>query len=652
MTDTPGNGTPMETWNEQNSQYVYDFNLKCSFSHGPVFQTGFEQELFKTTVQEAVLSVCRRFPEVLFQIVAQYTGHGEYRVVFGDSFVALLRYWDGRICYFGSSAFDRRQLLNAGCDHAFLESNGEYLLAVKASVAAGTAAKDCVSAGCITATNPVEPSGFPTDRTRVQAVIPVHGSFVLVSDFEGSFHDHRNGGNRLQKVWFAWSNRLELLFQHSVQPHAFTSPIQEALAQGRDCSFLLSDGTVAVWPSDHVRPNHQWESETKSECRFNLVGGSLISNVDAPAVSVTASKKALAVVLKSGRVVLLGCSRCGGKEPEGAAQNGQRFEAVNARRVFPVVFDVYGTCGFGAEVVDPSSGGTTLLFWKSYWDTESESDRVQWIDVDSGLLGDIHQKLAAGVELVDVVSNMYGTFALFRDRSVLPVSEHGLIFWQRNRASASAVSQTPPALEVAAASGAGEGPATEDVVYKRNDWQEAKSDRPSTPPSSSRLLCRPFSCVRRHIDEGGGVRQLVQTQRAFCALLENGSAVSWGVRTFGGGRSRDDNLPCISSGDLFLAADHKTQSLQPKSSKPKTCGTVSRVAATSSSFAAVLGEGGTVVTWGKYFSNDRFGVLGVGVEQVWGGEDTFAAQLRDGRMAIWGDLGAIFIDQFQFSNDF
>ncbi|CAL1150411.1 unnamed protein product [Cladocopium goreaui] len=107
------------------------------------------------------------------------------------------------------------------------------------------------------------------------------------------------------------------------------------------------------------------------------------------------------------------------------------------------------------------------------------------------------------------------------------------------------------------------------------------------------------------------LQQLQNSQRAFCAVFEDGTAMAWGESTSGGDSSK----------------------VQPML-KDVLC-----VQASQNAFAAILANG-RVETWGAPdFGGDSRAVKEQlqHVKQIQSSDDAFAALLEDGRVVSWGD---------------
>eukprot|EP00435_Cladocopium_sp_Y103_P053353 s1750_g17.t1 len=153
-------------------------------------------------------------------------------------------------------------------------------------------------------------------------------------------------------------------------------------------------------------------------------------------------------------------------------------------------------------------------------------------------------------------------------------------------------------------------------------------------------------------DQLKGVQQVQATDRAFAAILADGSVVTWGSRPYGGDSSEvQDQLKGVQQvqateqafaailadgsvvtwGSRYDGGDSSEVQDQLKG--------VQQIQATWFAFAAILADG-SVVTWGsQYDGGDSSEVQDQlkGVQQVQATERAFAAILADGSVVTWGN---------------
>ena len=113
-------------------------------------------------------------------------------------------------------------------------------------------------------------------------------------------------------------------------------------------------------------------------------------------------------------------------------------------------------------------------------------------------------------------------------------------------------------------------------------------------------------------DQLRGVQQIQASERAFAAILEDGSVVTWGRAKYGGDSS---------------AVRDQLKGVQ-------------QIQAAQWAFAAILKDG-SVVTWGeRRFGGDSSAARDQleGVQQIQGTQRAFAAILKDGSVVTWGDV--------------
>ena len=107
------------------------------------------------------------------------------------------------------------------------------------------------------------------------------------------------------------------------------------------------------------------------------------------------------------------------------------------------------------------------------------------------------------------------------------------------------------------------------------------------------------------------VQQIQAADKAFAAILEDGSVVTWGDSHYGGDSS---------------AVQHQLRNVQ-------------QIQAADKAFAAIL-EDGSVVTWGdSHYGGDSSAVQHQlrNVQQIQAADKAFAAILEDGSVVTWGD---------------
>ena len=152
-----------------------------------------------------------------------------------------------------------------------------------------------------------------------------------------------------------------------------------------------------------------------------------------------------------------------------------------------------------------------------------------------------------------------------------------------------------------------------------------------------------------------GVKQVQATERAFAAILADGSVVTWGNPDYGGDSSGvQDQLKGVQQ--LQAAAEAFAAILADGSvvtwGNPDRGGDSSEVQnqlkgvqqlqATAEAFAAILADG-SVVTWGNPDYGDRGGDSSEvqdqlkGVQQLQATAEAFAAILADGSVVTWGN---------------
>ena len=163
------------------------------------------------------------------------------------------------------------------------------------------------------------------------------------------------------------------------------------------------------------------------------------------------------------------------------------------------------------------------------------------------------------------------------------------------------------------------------------------------------VTCRDSSAVP---DKLKGVQQIQATEEAFAAILEDGSAITWGNANFGGDSSAvQDQLKgvqqikatfygafaAILQDGSVVTWGHPDHGGDSSAVQDQLKG-VQQIQATEEAFAAIL-QDGSVVTWGGAdFGGDSSAVQDQlkGVQQIQATEEAFAAILQDGSVVTWG----------------
>ena len=130
-----------------------------------------------------------------------------------------------------------------------------------------------------------------------------------------------------------------------------------------------------------------------------------------------------------------------------------------------------------------------------------------------------------------------------------------------------------------------------------------------------------------------GVKTIYSTNRAFAALKEDGSVITWGSNSMGG------NTVVINNGNIIKDVSDKLKN------------GVKAIYSTESAFAA-LKEDGSVVTWGDIVGGGGMAVVDIsgniikdvsdklksGVKTIYSNAGSFAALKEDGSVITWGSI--------------